>query len=182
MPVYAYLILGLGWFFWFLPFPLTGWTRSTPQKRDGRARWGLILHVISYILLWQSDFWNMSVAPWRIALSVIFLMLAILLSWTSTRALGKHLRFDAALSLDHELVQSGIYRFLRHPIYASMLCLLLGTGFMITPMMLFLPAILIFLIGTEIRVRVEDNLLSSHFGDRFRQYQQGVSAYVPFVR
>jgi protein-S-isoprenylcysteine O-methyltransferase Ste14 len=182
MPAYAYLILAFGWLFWFLPFPLTGWTSSTPQKRDDRARWGIVLHVISYILLWQSRFWNMSPAPWRVALSVIFLLLAILLAWTSTHALGKHLRFDAALSLDHELVQSGIYRFLRHPIYASMLCLLLGTGFMITPTMLFIPAILIFLIGTEIRIRVEDNLLSSYFGDRFRQYQQGVSAYVPFVR
>jgi len=63
-----------------------------------------------------------------------------------------------------------------------MLCLLLGTGFMITSTILFIPAILIFLAGTEIRVRVEDNLLAAHFGDQFRRYQQTVSAYIPFVR
>jgi protein-S-isoprenylcysteine O-methyltransferase Ste14 len=59
--------------------------------------------------------------------------LASLLSWTATRALGRHLRFDAALTPDHQLVRSGPYRLLRHPIYTSMFCLLLGTGFVITP-------------------------------------------------
>ena len=53
---------------------------------------------------------------------------------------------------------------------------------MIASPFLFVPAILIFLIGTEIRVYVEDRLLASRFGDQFRDYQQSVSAYVPFVR
>lgn len=182
MPGYAYLILAAGWLFWFLPFPLKGWTHAQPQKRENRARWGLLLQVIAYLLLWQGHFWTVSPTPWRTALSVIFLAFAILLAWTSTRALGKHLRFDAALSADHELVQSGAYGILRHPIYSSMLCLLLGTGFMVSRAIFFIPAVLIFFAGTEIRVRIEDNLLASHFGDRFRQYRQHVSAYVPFVR
>jgi protein-S-isoprenylcysteine O-methyltransferase Ste14 len=63
-----------------------------------------------------------------------------------------------------------------------MLCLLLGTGFLIAPLPLFLAAISIFIVGTEIRVRVEDGLLASRFGDHFRQYQRSVSAYIPLVR
>ena len=63
-----------------------------------------------------------------------------------------------------------------------MLCMLLGTGLMTASLLLFVPAILIFLTGTEIRTRVEDNLLDSRFGDQFRTYQQSVSAYIPFVR
>lgn len=63
-----------------------------------------------------------------------------------------------------------------------MFCMLLGTGFMITPLSLFLAAIVIFICGTEIRVRVEDGLLASRFGDKFREYQRSVSAYIPLVR
>ena len=172
MPGYAYFIVAAGWLFWFLPFPLTGWTRSAPQTRDARARWGVLLQVIAYVLLGLGRFWELRPAAWRVGLSVIFLGLAILLSWTSTRALGKHLRFDAALSAGHELVQSGAYGFLRHPIYSSMLC----------PAIRFVPAILIFLVGTEIRMRIEDKLLADGFGDQFCQYRNKVSAYVPFVR
>jgi protein-S-isoprenylcysteine O-methyltransferase Ste14 len=77
---------------------------------------------------------------------------------------------------------SGPYRFVRHPIYTSLLCILLGTGFLITPWRLLLPAILLFVIGTEIRVRIEDNLLASQFGDRFSEYKKHVPAYIPFPK
>jgi protein-S-isoprenylcysteine O-methyltransferase Ste14 len=53
---------------------------------------------------------------------------------------------------------------------------------MITPLWLLLLAVLVFLVGTEIRVRVEDRLLSSRFAERFREYERSVSAYIPFLR
>jgi protein-S-isoprenylcysteine O-methyltransferase Ste14 len=71
---------------------------------------------------------------------------------------------------------------IRHPIYTSMLCILLGTGVLVTPPLLFFAALIVFLLGTEIRVRAEDGLLASRFGDEFYRYRQTVSAYVPFVR
>jgi protein-S-isoprenylcysteine O-methyltransferase Ste14 len=63
-----------------------------------------------------------------------------------------------------------------------MFCLLLGTGFLITPPLLFLGAIILFIGGTEIRVRIEDALLASRFDEKFREYQRSVSAYIPLVR
>jgi protein-S-isoprenylcysteine O-methyltransferase Ste14 len=134
------------------------------------------------VSLMANQFWARSPDPWRIVCAVVFLSLASLLSWTATRALGRHLRFDAALNPDHELVRSGPYRIVRHPIYSSMLCLLLGTGFLITSIPLLLAAVAIFICGTEIRVHVEDGLLASRFGVAFREYQRGISAYIPFLR
>jgi protein-S-isoprenylcysteine O-methyltransferase Ste14 len=182
MPVHVYVILALGWFFWFLPFPINRWNRNKPQSRDKRSRWGLLLQVIAYVLLWQGHFWTFHPSARRVVLSGILLALAALLSWTATNALGKHLRFDAAVSPDHELVRRGAYAIIRHPIYASMLALLLGTGVVLTPPALFIPAVIIFLIGTEIRVHVEDTLLAAHFGSQFHTYRQKVSAYIPYIR
>ncbi len=182
MPAYAYIMLAVGWIVWFLPFPLNKWNFKTPERRDNRARWGLALQAVAYSLLWQSHFWERSPGPWRTALSALFFVLASVLSWTGVRALGRHLRFDAALSPDHQLVRSGAYRCLRHPIYTSMLCILLGTGFLFAPARLLLTAIVVFVAGTEIRVRIEDALLLARFGGRFRDYQRTVSAYIPLIR
>jgi protein-S-isoprenylcysteine O-methyltransferase Ste14 len=63
-----------------------------------------------------------------------------------------------------------------------MLRILLGTGFMITPWWLLLVSLVFFMAGTEIRVRVEDRLLASHFGVRFQEYKRSVPAYIPFVK
>jgi protein-S-isoprenylcysteine O-methyltransferase Ste14 len=182
MRISDYLILAAGWLLWFAPFAINGWHTKSVSSHDKRARWGIIIQVIAYSLLWQGKFWLNPPETWRIALSILFLLLSALLSWTAVRALGRHLRFDAALRDDHQLVQSGPYRILRHPIYTSMLCLLLGTGFMVTPPLLFLIAIVLFLIGSEIRVRIEDHLLATRFGNQFHIYQHTVSAYIPFLR
>lgn len=181
-PAYVNEILGIGWVLWFTPFVLNRWNFKTPAKRDNRARWGMVIEAVSYFVLWQSAFWTRTPSAWRTALSVFFLLLAAVLSWTGVHALGRHLRLDAALTADHQLVRSGPYRIVRHPIYSSMLCMLLGTGFMISPFPLLLFAMLLFIIGTEIRVRIEDSLLASHFGNEFREYRRRVSAYVPFLR
>jgi protein-S-isoprenylcysteine O-methyltransferase Ste14 len=53
---------------------------------------------------------------------------------------------------------------------------------MVAPMLLLLITTLIFIVGTQIRVRIEDNLLAARFGDRFRDYQQSVGAYVPLLK
>jgi len=175
-------MLAVGWILWFLPFPLNGWNFQSAKRHDKRARWGLLLQVIGYSLLWQSPFWLRSPAPWRTGLAALFFVLAATWSWTGVRALGRHLRFDAAIGPDHQLVKSGAYRWLRHPIYTSMFCTLLATGFLFTPLLRLLLAIVVFIAGTEIRVRIEDALLLSRFGEQFAEYQRAVAAYIPFIR
>jgi protein-S-isoprenylcysteine O-methyltransferase Ste14 len=182
MPLYAFLILLAGWLAWSIPFFLIKRRRITAAKIDRRARWGIVLQVIAYSLVWQGHFWARSPTPLRIALNIIFALLAATFSWTATRVLGRQWRIDAGLNSDHELVRSGPYRIVRHPIYTSMLCLLLATGFMMASMTMLLAATVIFIAGLEIRIRVEDSLLSSHFGDEFQSYRNSVCAYIPLVR
>lgn len=182
MGLYQYGILAVGWIAWFLPFVLNGWSLAPATARDNRSRWGILLQLVSYSVLWQGKVWLRSPEIWQVTACSLFLAIAALLSWSGTRALGRHLRLDAALTEDHHLVQSGPYRLLRHPIYTSMLCVLVGTGFMVSTPMLFAVALAIFLIGTEIRVRTEDQLLEVRFGDEFRRYKKSVAAYIPFLR
>jgi len=182
MPTYAYAILTAGWPFCLTPFLLIKRNPAPGAKLDRRARWGVLLEALAYSMLWWGNFWTRSPQPWRTAISIFFFLLGGLLSWTSARALGRQWRVDAGLNPDHQLVRSGAYRVVRHPIYTSMFCVLLGTGFMITPLPIFLVSILVFIVGTEIRVRIEDTLLASRFGDEFRNYQRAVSAYIPFVK
>ena len=178
----TYAILAAGWVLWFTPFLISKWNFQKPDKRDNRARWGMLVEFLSYVIVWQSPFWAMTPGVGRAIFSILLLVLGVLLSWTSVRALGRHLRLDAALSTDHQLVRSGPYRIVRHPIYTSMLCVLLGTGLMISPAWLLIAALAVFILGTEIRVRIEDSLLASRFGAEFEAYRRSVSAYVPFIR
>jgi protein-S-isoprenylcysteine O-methyltransferase Ste14 len=63
-----------------------------------------------------------------------------------------------------------------------MLCLLLGTGVVISSPLLSAIATICFVAGTEIRVHIEERLLAAHFGEQYAEYRRRVPAYVPFVR
>jgi protein-S-isoprenylcysteine O-methyltransferase Ste14 len=182
MPAYAYAILGTGWLLWCVPFLLVKRNTGPAQKLDRRARWGIVLVAIAYSMLWQNQFWARPLPTWRTLVSIGFYLLGALLSWTATRALGRQWRIDAGLNPDHALITSGPYAVVRHPIYTSMLCILIGTGCLITPLPVLLLSILVFVAGTEIRVRIEDQLLASRFGQRFQDFRRTVPAYIPFVR
>jgi protein-S-isoprenylcysteine O-methyltransferase Ste14 len=179
---YGYLVLALGWIVWVTPFILAKRSGEPPKVMDRRARWGLMLQGAGYTVLWQGRFWERELTAWQLGFAILFLALAGLLSWTGTGALGRQLRVDAGLSADHRLIMEGPYRVVRHPIYASMLCLLLGNGFIISSPLLFAIATIFFVAGTEIRVHIEERLLAAHFGEQYREYRRRVPAYIPFAR
>jgi protein-S-isoprenylcysteine O-methyltransferase Ste14 len=118
----------------------------------------------------------------RLLGSMVFGLIAAALSWTSVKHLGKQFRIHAGLYEDHELVRAGPYGIVRHPIFSSVLAILLSTIFLLTSWRWAALSLAIFVVGTEIRVRAEDKLLASRFGAEFAEYRKKVPAYVPFVR
>lgn len=177
------LVVGVGIAVWLVPFVTTGWNLGAAVKMDRRARWGLVLECVGLTMMLQSRFWLVAVWSWREVVSIALFVVATLLAWTATRTLGRrHLRLDAAVIEGHELVRSGPYSVVRHPIYTSFLCVLCGVGVLAAPWWLFLGATAVFLAGTEIRVRTEDGLLVERFGEEFREYRRAVRAYLPLVR
>lgn len=181
MRAYEYVLVIGGTILWALPFPLAGFHGRSALRLDRRARWGVLLECVGYTLLWQGSFWTRATLAGRDALAAVLIATACVISWTAARALGRQLRVDAALGPQHELVRSGPYGLVRHPIYTSMLCLLLGTGVVVAPWYLFLGGAAVFLIGTEIRMRVEEALLAAQFGEQFEAYRHTVPRLIPFT-
>jgi protein-S-isoprenylcysteine O-methyltransferase Ste14 len=180
MPAYAYLILIAGIVVWFTPFVPAHQKTGPAKVVNRRSRWGVLLQFAAFTLLWQGHFWVRSLPTWRTLLSIALFAMAAVLSWTSSHALRGQLRIVAGLGADHKLVRSGPYGLVRHPIYTSMLAVLCATAVIITPWPLFLGSLILFVVGTEIRVRTEEKLLASQFGEEFQDYRRKVPAYIPF--
>ncbi|MGD0914223.1 MAG: isoprenylcysteine carboxylmethyltransferase family protein, partial [Terracidiphilus sp.] len=114
--------------------------------------------------------------------SMVVAPVSVVIVWWATRHLGKQWRYVAALTEGHQLITTGPYRFIRHPIYTSMFGMLLATVFAWSWWPLGVAAAVFFVIGTEIRIRAEDALLASHFGGEFAAWRAKTPAYIPFVR
>lgn len=177
--------LAICWLVWWYPFVFVA---PHVQKRPsitvaGPTRVGLALETAAIFMAFL--FRLPADAPpsaMRLAASMIVSPLGVLFAWASVRHLGRQFRIHAGLYQDHELVRSGPYTIVRHPIYASLLAMLLGTLLVLTPAKWMAVSIAMFLLGTEIRVHSEDRLLAGRFGAAFEDYRRRVRAYVPFVR
>ncbi|MFS8084040.1 MAG: methyltransferase, partial [Acidobacteriota bacterium] len=100
---------------------------------------------------------------------------------TAIRTLGKQWSLAARVLEGHKLVTEGPYRIVRNPIYTAMFGMLLATGVAISHWSGLLIAIIVFAIGTVIRVHSEEKLLREAFGAEFEAYAQRVPAVVPFI-
>jgi protein-S-isoprenylcysteine O-methyltransferase Ste14 len=185
LQIATYVVLGVCWVTWSLAFVKPQKSAAGHKKvvRAPASRWGIVLVMLGFACVWafvQPEGFRKT-APSLIA-SMILGPLAVVLAWMATRHLDKHWRFEAALSEDHELIRTGPYRWLRHPIYASLLGMLLATGLAKTWWPLLIAGVVFYIIGTEIRVHAEDGLLASLFGDKFSEYKSATPAYLPFIR
>jgi protein-S-isoprenylcysteine O-methyltransferase Ste14 len=102
---------------------------------------------------------------------------AALLVWASV-LLGRFLVHEAAVLTDHTLVTSGPYRFVRHPVYAGYLALLLGTGAATLNVWLLLLWPLA-LVGILVQAGAEEQLLKTAFGHDYERYVGGSGQLVP---
>jgi protein-S-isoprenylcysteine O-methyltransferase Ste14 len=92
--------------------------------------------------------------------------------------LGQFWSARVGLKEGHELIQSGPYEWVRHPIYSGLLLATLGSALVVGANRALLAA-LVFGLGLTLKARREEKLLSQHFGEAFAQYRQRTGSLVP---
>ena len=185
LQIAALVELLLCWVVWSFAFVKPN--RQAANRKEAASapasRWGIFLVMIGFALTW-AYIRPIGFEKSRFALIVSMVLAppSVALGWAAAHRLGKQWRYKAALNEDHELIQTGPYRWLRHPIYASMFGMLLATLAAWTWWPMAIASVMAFVAGTEIRVRAEERLLAGHFGDSYSAYRSRTHAYIPFIR
>jgi protein-S-isoprenylcysteine O-methyltransferase Ste14 len=186
MTLFAIAVLELlaMWGLWFYPFMRK---RFAGPKRPSNVMahsgdWGLALETAGIFFAWFR--WPHTPAPdlARTIASMVLAPVAAGFGWLAVRHLGKQLRILAGLYADHELIRTGPYAIVRHPVYASLFMMMLATGLLFARWQLLLLSVALYIAGTEIRIRAEEGLLRARFGEEFEEYRRKVPAYLPFLR
>ena len=84
----------------------------------------------------------------------------------------------ASLGHNHELVRSGPYRYVRHPIYAGFLVAMLATAVTIGTLASYL-AVAVGLVAFLLRIWLEETLLQAQFPDAYGVYKKETAALIP---
>jgi protein-S-isoprenylcysteine O-methyltransferase Ste14 len=158
----------------------------TEAKRATVARFGIMLQGIGFGIVWgfrRPLRWPMSPSViGELALGALAVVLAWASCWwclRSVQTLGKQWTVQARLIHEHELITTGPFGIVRNPIYLGMFGLLLATGLTFSRWWAVLCAVIVFLVGNQIRIRAEERLLREAFGSKFDDYARRVPAFLP---
>ncbi len=92
--------------------------------------------------------------------------------------LGQNWSGMVTVKHDHELIRTGPYRLVRHPIYSGILLALLGTIFCRRNLWGFLGVALVWL-GLWLKSRMEERLMVETFGAQYDEYRRTTGALLP---
>jgi protein-S-isoprenylcysteine O-methyltransferase Ste14 len=188
-PTLAFVAMMLSWFAFVITFLFHKKPPSPPdKKRDPSSITGIVLQGVGYGIVWTvRRAWFTPMFPNKyleIALAVLTMLLAAWSVWfcsTAIRTLGEQWSLAARVVEGHKLVTEGPYSIVRNPIYTGMFGMLLATGLAVSHWIGLVVAIVVFAIGTFIRVRSEERLLREMFGPEFDTYARKVPAVIPFL-
>ena len=93
--------------------------------------------------------------------------------------LGGNWGVPMSLREQHELVTTGPYARVRHPIYSGLL--LAGLGTVLTLGMQWLPAMVLVGVFFVLSARTEEKMLSEQFPDAYPSYRRRTKMLIPFV-
>lgn len=156
-------------------------------KRDIRSTLGLLLQMAAYVICFGffrtyfSPFLPMSKTT-EIIVAAFTVLLALISTWfcyAAVRTLGKQWALVARVIEGHELVQHGPFAIVRNPIYFAMLGTLIALGLAVSRWQGLVAAVIVYLVGTWIRVHTEEKLLRQAFGVKFDDYARRVPAFFP---
>jgi protein-S-isoprenylcysteine O-methyltransferase Ste14 len=118
--------------------------------------------------------------PFWFWLSAALVAAGLTFSIVARTWLGSNWSGVVTLKKDHELIRSGPYRWVRHPIYTGLLLALLGTALSIGNGRALIGLALI-IISALRKIAIEEHFLSDQFGEDYARYRAQAKTLVPFV-
>jgi protein-S-isoprenylcysteine O-methyltransferase len=120
-------------------------------------------------------------SDWIRVLAVGLFAVGLAVRWWAIVTLGRFFTVDVVVEKDHELVESGPFRWVRHPSYTGVLLAFLGWAMTLWNWVAMAIVLVPILAAFVRRMNVEEDALSGALGDRYRAYMARTKRLVPGV-
>ena len=165
-----------------------GDTKTTQRLEPAASRiFRMLAFLIAIVLRWSTRIplrW-LYVAVWPSGLLPFWLgagitVGGILFAVWAREHLGRNWSRSVTIKEGHELITTGPYAVVRHPIYTGMLAGFLGMAIAISQVRGFIVLVLIF-VAFWVKLRLEEKWMRAQFGETYATYARKTAALVPYL-
>ena len=176
------LVFALGWAAFWLYWLVAAFSMKrgrVPWTRELRIRAVIVVAVVLLIRLGVFRGRGLNTDPWRAALGLVLFALGLGFAIWARVHIGRNWGTPMTRKDDPELVTSGPYHLVRHPIYSGILAAGVGTAVALSSFWLIAVALagVYFLYSAT----VEERDLSEQFPETYAVYKRSTKMLVPFI-
>ena len=181
------LELGLVYLISELLLTVTRRSRSRTGTKQDRSTLGMIWLVIAVSIaagvFVAQNFPTAALPHGRMFASagVVLFVAGLVLRWWAIITLGRFFTVDVTIEKDHEVVERGPFRMVRHPSYTGVLLAFVGFALSLCNWVALLVILLPIGAAFIHRMNVEEDALLSALGPRYADYMKRTRRLVPFV-
>jgi protein-S-isoprenylcysteine O-methyltransferase Ste14 len=170
-----------------LPIIYLSWRSLGSTKNHGFFRffaWELMLWIlICTIRVWFKDPFSVhQIISWMLLFASIYPLVDGIYRFKVAGRINREREDPSLFGFEHttKLITTGVYRYLRHPMYASLFYLNWGIAFKNPTIIILIYAGLV-TIFLYITVRVEEREDLAFFGEEYREYMKHTKVFVPWI-
>ncbi len=114
-------------------------------------------------------------------LGILMIIIGLIIRITAIHTLGKFFTATARTTNEHLLITSGPFSIMRHPSYAGAILVITGVPVLLNNLITFFSTILLLFFAYDFRIKSEEKVLISTFGEKYLQYSLKVKKIVPHL-
>ena len=95
--------------------------------------------------------------------------------------LKSHFTYTVTKIENHELIETGLYKYIRHPGYLGQLLIFTGIAVSLSNWLSILLMIIPVLAGFLYRIKVEEKFMIRQLGEQYKEYQKRTKKIIPAI-
>jgi protein-S-isoprenylcysteine O-methyltransferase Ste14 len=167
------------WFYWLLA--------ASAGVKEGRTRWArfagarivLILALIVLVRVRPFKGHLTTSDPWLEGFGLALFLLGLALAVWARVYLGRNWGMPMSEKVDPELVTTGPYRKVRHPIYSGIILAMIGTTIAVS--LYWLVALVVIGAYFIYSATSEERYMAERFPDTYPEYKRSTKMLIPFI-
>ena len=166
---------------------LSEFMRRSPVQEEKRNRGSTALIGVALALMVTiPEAIYLFVPVWRLPhdatiLGIVVGLVGVGVRFSAVTTLGRFYSRNVGIQEQHEVIQTGWYRWIRHPGYLGTLLTFLGYAIAARSWLSVITNIMLFFIAYAYRIHIEETTLVGQFGDVYRRYQKHTWRLIPFI-
>ncbi|MGG0291053.1 isoprenylcysteine carboxylmethyltransferase family protein [Bacillus pacificus] len=171
LPIFLYLLLEF--------------YRSSPIKEEKQNRGSsFFIGVVFALMLTIPEimyFFTVNKIHSLLFFGVIIALIGVWIRFYSMKILGRFYSRNVGMQGGHKLIQKGLYKYVRHPGYLGSFLTFLGFAISSSSFIAVIINIILFFLVYSYRIKIEERILITLFGEQYKQYQSKTWRIIPFL-